>query len=772
MQAITPKLPRTVEYLCKVAINYDDVKNDLCRAEVRCPGCDIIICIARNKASFSEESANLDRCAACSADIYVGVDGFVLPLVVSYAFPLDQQFQLRLNGMYLQDIIDASVMLDTGFPNLDPDYFSGDTTDSQKARMLRSDNNMRIDLTNRKDAKVYIMYTISSDAHDPMATFNYSLWTQWLTIHNQPIARRTWGSRAFLMKCTTNGDKPTDMNSHLEFSVMWVHKLATTGVPLGKRDIFVGDPNRSGARELVHFENVTLHGYLLNYNGDCIDLTQVMNCMGAANANCCLPFSNLSAVRISPRHLSFSASLLLKREEFQVKSSAESEAHVKIVEDSKGTPNHKTTCQQYGAKGKNVFYTGCTTKWGLAPENRDATLPWMYRQGCEHKQRIHAKNILELCLNEWKGDGTFWKHIFAEHNVRQMWRGSVTFYSFFTTTGSGLVPAWSRFRIRPAIDYILNWILVDFDVPAITNNRVAKLFFVCLYKFYKMLEFPGSSPILTDISNELIQIHLICKELLFGLKKSPRSSSDLMLSPHMKQFFGPGDLNSELGDDKNFKTCNKYFKRFGNVDYAQQFKDAYLQMLALGQASDFAHEKTHQQRLRLGCGEYELSRPIGINSVADEIHQFYAGLFPLELWQSQMPTVCSQFLWENDEELDYVTEQVLRHNPDDLQFFEQMKLRNFPKGRHFNPKRLDKEYQRQAIFRSVSGARSGSAIAIKMEAAVALLPATALEFACVVVENLRGERITLPLVLADTYEVVGTASFEQVVHLIAQHMYL
>lgn len=140
------------------------------------------------------------------------------------------------------------------------------------------------------------------------------------------------------MKCTTNGDKPTDMNSHLEFSAMWVHKLATTGVRLGKRGIFVGDPNRSGARELVHFENVTLHGYLLNYNGDCIDLTQVMNCMGAANANCCLPFSNLSAVRIGPRHLSFSASLLLKREEFQVKSSAESEAHVKIVEDSKGTP--------------------------------------------------------------------------------------------------------------------------------------------------------------------------------------------------------------------------------------------------------------------------------------------------------------------------------------------------------------------------------------------------------------------------------------------------
>lgn len=137
-----------------------------------------------------------------------------------------------------------------------------------------------------------------------------------------------------------------------------------------------------------------------------------------------------------------------------------------------------------------------------------------------------------------------------------------------------------------------------------------------------------------------------------------------------------------------------------------------------------------------------------------------------------MPTDCSQFLWENDEELDYVTEQVLRHNPDDLQFFEQMKLRNFPKGRHFNPKRLDKQYQRQAIFRSVSGARSGSAIAIKMEAAVALLPATALAFACVVVENLRGERITLPLVLANTYEVVGTASFEQVVHLIAQHMYL
>ena len=63
--------------------------------------------------------------------------------------------------MYSQDIIDASVMLDTGIQNLDPDYFSGDTTDSQKARMLRSDNNMRIDLTNRKDAKVYIMYTIS-----------------------------------------------------------------------------------------------------------------------------------------------------------------------------------------------------------------------------------------------------------------------------------------------------------------------------------------------------------------------------------------------------------------------------------------------------------------------------------------------------------------------------------------------------------------------------------------------------------------------------------
>ena len=128
----------------------------------------------------------------------------------SFAFPFDEQLKERLDGMFLQDIADTSFILDSQLrPNFRPNYFSGDTLDCASARSIYGQfaDSCRIDLSDRRLGKMYFLFTVTSDGHDPFSTFNYSLWDQWLMIHNQPIHKRLWSSRAFLLKLTCGGQE-------------------------------------------------------------------------------------------------------------------------------------------------------------------------------------------------------------------------------------------------------------------------------------------------------------------------------------------------------------------------------------------------------------------------------------------------------------------------------------------------------------------------------------------------------------------------------------
>jgi len=141
-------------------------------------------------------------------------------------------------------------------------------------------------------------------------------------------------------------------------------------------------------------------------------------------------------------------------------------------------------------------------------------------------------------------------------------------------------------------------------------------------------------PIHKAIAQELITIHLVSKELLFGLAKTTVSSIDLLAAVDARDRFGSFEANSELVDDMNFKTANTNASRnqLGNIDNAARFRDCYLEMLGLGGAYDYNRELKLRRRtlmqFSLNPG-ISMARAVGfgINAGA-EAHDAYARLVP------------------------------------------------------------------------------------------------------------------------------------------------
>jgi hypothetical protein len=147
--------------------------------------------------------------------------------------------------------------------------------------------------------------------------------------------------------------------------------------------------------------------------------------------------------------------------------------------------------RRYGVKGHNIFYEGIEGgPYGTVSKDLTATIPSIFRQGDSHKLRIHAHNCVELALKKWGSKGNY-RAMNAEHKIRSVWRGGIKFHSFLSESASGWTLTWSRFRITPAIDYIKHFVLLDFDLPEISSDKVARAFFVSLCKFYNLLFLPN-----------------------------------------------------------------------------------------------------------------------------------------------------------------------------------------------------------------------------------------------------------------------------------------
>jgi len=326
---------------------------------------------------------------------------------------------------------------------------------------------------------------------------------------------------------------------------------------------------------------------MISYGGDCIDLTAVMNIMGHANANCRLSKYNISAVRLSSHQISCSVVNGLAGKEFRLLSGAESIALVSKVADAAGTSAYTASAKSYGVKGHNIFYEGIQgAPYGPVPGDPNATIPEFFRQGDAHKLKTHAQNCLDLALKKWKSSSIFFAIMEAEHRIRNTWRGGIKFYSFITRSSSGWTSHCNRFRISPAVDYMKHFLLLDFDLPAIQSDKVARSFFVSMAKFYHLLTLPNWTFAHEQIAQELITINLVSKELLFGLEKTSVSSLDLLAAGDARRKFGDVTSNSELVDDMILKSCNTHASQhqLGNVDNSARFRDCYLSMLGLGHA--------------------------------------------------------------------------------------------------------------------------------------------------------------------------------------------
>ena len=659
-------LPKTTDALRNEAIGFDELQREMCLLEIHCNQCDSVSAVLKNKQSFlRHELGTAEKfCRDCAAPLYYCADNpcethdSYIPFSKSFIFPLDQQMKRRLDGLYLQDVVDTSIFL-CQHSRQWPVHYSGDTLDCERVREIfrQHPEDCRVDLSDPTNGKIYLLYTVTSDGHDPFETFQYCMWDQWMVIHNQPVQCRTWPTRPFLMKIKCDGKKAANLKAHLQFSAMWKHRLATEGIELGPRKLFVTDSD--GRRSLKHFENITVKGHMISYGGDCVDLSVVTNIMNHSNPNCRLTKFNISALRVSAHQLAYSVFHGLRDKEFRLLTSAESIHLVQGVVDAVGTSAYKATAQSCGAKGHNLFYEGVRgLPYGPVPGDRDATIPEMFRQGDPHKLRIHAHNCLVLALRLFMDRDSFLT-MEVNHSIRILWRGGIQFYSYLTKNAAGTYSqSWSRFRITPAIHYILYWLLLDFDLPGIVEDKVAHAFFVLMYKFYHLLSLPNWSSVHETIAQELITIHLLAKELLFGLQKTPVSSMDLMAAVDARGKFGAYLANSELVDDMLFKTCNSHAskKQMGNVDNSRRFKDAYVEKLGLGMAYDFAREEELQKctRMHFPCMNPSIMMAIAVGFscfIAAESHEAYANLAQQD-WMAQSSLAVRMFRWDSEEEVE------------------------------------------------------------------------------------------------------------------------
>ena len=303
-------LPRTPQGLRNAAIQFDELNRRACKHEIHCEKCDSVSTILDSKHSYlRHELCDADMsCRDCGAALFFCLENMeYIPYSKSLVLPLDVQLQARLSGLYLQDIVDTSIFLDQHARRWPAGIHSGDTTDCESVREIfrRHPQDCRVDLSDPSHGKIYILYTVTSDSHDPFDTFQYSMWDQWLVVHNQPVQSRTWASRPFLLKATADGKKPTNLKSHLQFFAKWKHQFANNGIVLGPRRLFVTDSG--GSRRLQQFDKISVKGFMISYGGDCVDLSAIMNIMNHANPNCRLTKYNISAVRMSSHQLAYSA---------------------------------------------------------------------------------------------------------------------------------------------------------------------------------------------------------------------------------------------------------------------------------------------------------------------------------------------------------------------------------------------------------------------------------------------------------------------------------
>ena len=103
---------------------------------------------------------------------YNGDDFEYFPYKMCYVLQFKQQLQVRLKGIYLQQVVDTSFKWEQDTANWGATY-SGDTLDCQAVCDLHAKHQMKTDLSNTTQGKIYLIYSVSSDSHS-MYTFDYA----------------------------------------------------------------------------------------------------------------------------------------------------------------------------------------------------------------------------------------------------------------------------------------------------------------------------------------------------------------------------------------------------------------------------------------------------------------------------------------------------------------------------------------------------------------------------------------------------------------------
>lgn len=97
------------------------------------------------------------------------------------------------------------------------------------------------------------------------------------------------------------------------------------------------------------------------------------------------------------------------------------------------------------------------------------------------------------------------------------------------------------------------WNLVDFAIPEIENDWLAKVWLVNWTKFIRMQTLANWCPTDKKINKLLIMNSLLAKEIKFGPLHCPVSSAQLAKLPDSRERLGDLVVNSELDSDRGYK---------------------------------------------------------------------------------------------------------------------------------------------------------------------------------------------------------------------------
>jgi hypothetical protein len=228
---------------------------------------------------------------------------------------------------------------------------------------------------------------------------------------------------------------------------------------------------------------------------------------------------------------------------------------------SADTPGYIRVAKEQGTWGHHCF--------GLGNGLVSNAIPNCFQDGYNHKCRIHQQNMIELAFNLWRG---LFPHVHGLHKLRLATIGAVRFQSFIRVNTSDVYKlGFSTFRIKNAITYagiylinlsvsvILinfvseNWSLVDFAIPEIENDWLARVWLVNWTKFIRMQTLPKWCPADKKINKLLIINSLLAKEIKFGPLHCPVSSAQLAKLPDSRERLGDLVINSELDSDRGYK---------------------------------------------------------------------------------------------------------------------------------------------------------------------------------------------------------------------------